>query len=283
MSSDHDDSFGYPTVCGLTWCPQSQCVECHVTDDCDAGYHYNECTETSWVVGHRAMFFVSRGDPPTIECKIDQFCVWDHGDFLLSRKPDLSNPLDGGSLSSPGETVEWANLREEGSGVASSTSFEFSETMDDSTTAETFEPHVSILSQIFGITDISKQIRSRADSAAVYMKKGKALSRVGKHAKPTGYDLEKFEKSLAGLKREYAKIIRENFEATHKKYGSIYTAEYYPDNFESGLECVDMIAGLIAHGLVECEARKDCYSITEARAAQMQKPCAHVAPKTSAR
>ena len=281
MSSEHDDSFERPTVCGLTSWRHGVCWECNSDDN--FGHHYGKCTETSLAVGHRAMFVVAQGDPPTIECNIDQCCMWDIGDFVRDREPDMSNPLDGTSLSSPGDTVEWVNSFDVGSGVASSTSFEFSETMDVSTAAETFEPHVAILSQIFGITDISKRVRSCADSAAVYMKKGKVLSRVGKYAKPTRYDLDKFEKSLASLKREYAKMIRKNFEGTYKTYGSIYTADYYPDNFESGLECTDMIAGLIAHGLVECEARKDCYSIAEARAAQMQKPCAHVAPKTGAR
>lgn len=283
MSIDPDDDiYGHPTMCALTKWKQGECWQCKYNDDdCymqGLDHDDDDCVATSMYAGHRAIFVVTdENDPPVIQCTIDQFCLWDYGDH------STSNPLDGSSMSKCGETVEWINLNDTGSGIASSTCFEFSDTMDDSTVAETFEPHADILVKVFGITDIQKEVRSCVAKSAIYMKKGKKNTRPGKYTKPSGYDLKMFNDGIAELKRVYATIISKGFHATYEQYRNIHTLNYYPENYAKGLKYTNMIAKMIAHGLVECEARKDCYSIAEVLAEQMQKPCAHVAPKSTAK
>ena len=282
MSIDpDDDTYGNPTTCALIKWRHGRCWECEYEENnYDFAYpHDDSCVATSMNVGHRAIFAVlDEREPPVIRCTIDQFCLWDD-----DGSKNISNPLDGTSMSKCGETVEWIDLRDFGYGTASSTSFEFSETMDDSTAAETFEPHAGILAQLFGITDIPKKVRSCVDNSAIYMKKGRKQTRPGKYTKPSGHDLEMFDKGIAELKLVYANIISKHFVETYKKHSNIHTAYYYPENYVKGLKCADMIAKLVAHSLIEYEARKDCYSISETLTERMQKPCAHVAPKSTAK
>lgn len=277
--ADPDDGAEYyfPQVCGLSPLVRMGQCPCMTDDEFGFGYPCVDCVESSLVCGHRATFSVSSDKPHVIECMITLYWVGDLGG-QWGDGPQMSNPLDGTSMYRDGKVVKWSNLTDDGSGVASSSRFEFSETMDDSATAETFEPHAAILSHIFGIQGIAKQVLDAVGRAAIYQKT-KKNSRVGQYKKPSGYDLDVFEKSLKKIESVYAAMIGKNFKDTYEKYKHFYNFDYCDAPFKEGLKHVEMIAGLIAHGLVECEARKESCPIAEARAMQMQKPCPHVAPK----
>jgi hypothetical protein len=286
--AEMEDMTGYfdPALCGMTepW-RKGQC-DCTREDEFGSyDYMYGPCegcVESNLVVGRRVLVRVSRasdGAPPSFACQMDSLWVGagrtnEYDDFV-----DVSTPLIPLNFAHDGETVEWSNWYGYGSGVASITNFEFCETMDDAETVEAFEPHAAILAQIFGIDTISKDVRVAIERAAIYPKKKRNNNRVGKYAKPSGYDIGEFEKCLKKLKSAYAKIIRANFVATYEKYNHIKHADYVESVYKSGLAYADTLAGLIAHALVECEARKENCPIAPYRAVQMQKPCPHVAPK----
>jgi hypothetical protein len=267
MSNDleeigENDTYGRPTVCALKTWQEGVCPDCYYNGEY-AGCSLDVCPESERQVGHRVLFVVDDDkEPLVIKCIINECCVFDKPD----NKP---NPLDGTSLSRVGEEVKWVDRFDKYSGISTSESFEFCETMDNSQVVDVFESHTSILADILGITTIASGIRGCVTNSLIKRKKNKLKNN-------SKYDIEKIEQYLSRLKSSCADIIRAHLLAIYAQYKDVHTHSYYPENFRKGIKYVDKIAEMVANALVECEARKDCYPISQVISDSMQKPCPHV-------